>query len=978
MKRFRELVRRVRSLVLCFAVVLTMFGSLNSMHVYAEESEVEDFVTRLYNICLERDPDAGGLQGWVNSLMSGTSGADTAYGFLFSPEFIARNLCDDCYVTSLYQCFLGREPDAAGREGWVNALAGGQTRGSVFNGFVGSQEFTAICASYGIVRGTGDWSAVSVDVNGVCSECGGNGSTSASIDAVAIKEFVTRLYNVCLDRQPDAGGLQSWVNALQSGTTGVDTAYGFIFSQEFINKNLCTEHFVEYMYEAFFNRNADTAGKASWVDALNGGASRGYVVSGFAGSQEFASLCASYGIKAGNTDYSGSEFGTNGVCVECADVQSIASESGTPTDDTDTEQPAQAPAATEAPAATAQPAQAPAATEAPAATAQPTHAPEATEAPTATAQPTQAPAATAQPTQAPAATEAPAATAQPTQAPVATEAPVVTEQPTQAPTPTAVPTQAPHQHSFGAWEVTRQAACETAGVETRTCTSCGETETRAIVAAGHNYSAWTVKTAATCTTQGAEERTCSRCGETETRVIAANGHSYSAWGVKTAATCEGAGVQERTCRTCGNTETQVIAATGHNYSVWKQLKIATCTEEGEETRSCKTCGKVETRVIPTNSNHLLVVTSTIKEPTCDSVGYVNKECTRCGFVYERVLVSPLGHVYSSEYTIVEPTCTTVGSQFRQCIREGCDGRTNVTSIPATGHIWGEDIKVEATCTADGSITHECRDCGVIEQVYTLASQGHDYVYVSNGDGNCVERGTETGRCTRCSDEITRDETGELYGEHDWAVHAAVPATCTEAGLEEYSVCSRCGVKDKEPEVIPALGHDYSGAVVAASGDSQYSCNLVAERRACSHCGEHSEWQIIQSGHGHCWKETDETYNYDGQENLPVYRCEICGLKYPYTLSDGTNSELWPRSVWGILYFADLEHSVGWNGASLYTLTGRIGVDKTIEVDAPAAKPGYHFAGWRVYGSTEIIDTNPRRNDGWEYMDYVFEAVYEPD
>ena len=81
-----------------------------------------------------------------------------------------------------------------------------------------------------------------------------------------------------------------------------------------------------------------------------------------------------------------------------------------------------------------------------------------------------------------------------------------------------------HTHAFGEWTVTTPATCTVDGTETRTCSACGETETRAIPATGHTFGDWTVTTPATCTTDGVETRTCSACGETETRAIPATGH----------------------------------------------------------------------------------------------------------------------------------------------------------------------------------------------------------------------------------------------------------------------------------------------------------------------------------------------------------------------------------------------------------------------------------------------------------------------
>ena len=73
-----------------------------------------------------------------------------------------------------------------------------------------------------------------------------------------IENFVTRFYQLCLDRNPDQAGLDDWVVALLNRTqTGSSVAHGFVFSQEFTNKNTTTEEYLTVLYEAFFNRMPD-------------------------------------------------------------------------------------------------------------------------------------------------------------------------------------------------------------------------------------------------------------------------------------------------------------------------------------------------------------------------------------------------------------------------------------------------------------------------------------------------------------------------------------------------------------------------------------------------------------------------------------------------------------------------------------------------------------------------------------------------
>ena len=122
--------------------------------VCGEIDGVTAFVTRMYDVCLDRKPEAAGLADWTNRLWSHTaSGRQVALGFIFSDEFKAKKYSNMDYVEYLYKAFLGRASDTAGKADWLARMANGWTREQVFDGFVGSDEFSGICSSYGIVRG---------------------------------------------------------------------------------------------------------------------------------------------------------------------------------------------------------------------------------------------------------------------------------------------------------------------------------------------------------------------------------------------------------------------------------------------------------------------------------------------------------------------------------------------------------------------------------------------------------------------------------------------------------------------------------------------------------------------------------------------------------------------------------------------------------------------------------------------------------
>lgn len=59
-----------------------------------------------------------------------------------------------------------------------------------------------------------------------------------------------------------------WSNRLATGQAqGADIAFGFIFSDEFKNLNLCNEHYVDSMYASFFGREAGRSrkGRLGWT-----------------------------------------------------------------------------------------------------------------------------------------------------------------------------------------------------------------------------------------------------------------------------------------------------------------------------------------------------------------------------------------------------------------------------------------------------------------------------------------------------------------------------------------------------------------------------------------------------------------------------------------------------------------------------------------------------------------------------------------
>lgn len=247
-----------------------------------DRAQVEAYVTRLYRLCLGREPEPEGLKDWTDRMCSGrTTGADAARGFFFSEEFRLMNLSNDEYVERLYNVMMGRGSDWAGKTDWLYKLENGVGRMGVFKGFADSAEFDMICNSYGIKRGT-------VPLEALEGRDRNPGLTT----------FVSRMYTKALGRAYDIDGLNDWCNRIcDKKWTVTDMATtGFFESPEYLNMRHTNSEYVKVLYRTFFDREYDQEGYAYWLQKLNSGVSRREVLRGFAESQEFAQLMRSYGL----------------------------------------------------------------------------------------------------------------------------------------------------------------------------------------------------------------------------------------------------------------------------------------------------------------------------------------------------------------------------------------------------------------------------------------------------------------------------------------------------------------------------------------------------------------------------------------------------------------------------------------------------------------------------------------------------------
>lgn len=242
---------------------------------------IRSFVVRLYEDALGRTSyQESEIDYWYNALRNGEkTGAEVAQGFFFSDEFQNKNLSDEMFVEILYSVMFDRQADAGGKEDWLAKLSAGMSREYIYRGFANSQEFANVCGQYGVIQGSVSLGRYRDQNEGVTS-------------------FVNRLYVKLLDRQGEDAGIEDWCRIiLTKKDTAANVAHGFVFSQEFLNRNTSNEEFVKIMYRTFLDREYDQAGLEDWVGQLNAGVDREQVFHGFSESTEFHNLMKEYGVE---------------------------------------------------------------------------------------------------------------------------------------------------------------------------------------------------------------------------------------------------------------------------------------------------------------------------------------------------------------------------------------------------------------------------------------------------------------------------------------------------------------------------------------------------------------------------------------------------------------------------------------------------------------------------------------------------------
>jgi len=254
---------------------------------FAASAEREGLrVTMDYQQDLGRSPTPAEVKSWVDAFESGRTNEDVVAGFVGSGEYFfkhfgntsdwfasayqtlfaqAANVAGNApsylpalggtlthsaeyysgIVTSAYERYLGRGPNAAGLAGWVMLMQQGLSDEHLEASFIGSAEYI--------------------------NSHGGAGAG-----------WVKGMYHDLLGRTPSQAEIDGWVKALANGESTTDIAFGFAAGAEREGLRVTAD------YQQYLGRTPTPAEVMSWVNAfVNGSKTNEDVVAGFVGSVEY-------------------------------------------------------------------------------------------------------------------------------------------------------------------------------------------------------------------------------------------------------------------------------------------------------------------------------------------------------------------------------------------------------------------------------------------------------------------------------------------------------------------------------------------------------------------------------------------------------------------------------------------------------------------------------------------------------------------
>ncbi|MBQ7203036.1 MAG: leucine-rich repeat domain-containing protein [Eubacterium sp.] len=271
-----------------------------------------------------------------------------------------------------------------------------------------------------------------------------------------------------------------------------------------------------------------------------------------------------------------------------------------------------------------------------------------------------------------------------------------------------------------------------------------------------------------------------------------------------------------------------------------------------------------------------------------------------GYPFESLDTCPHEHTHTN--ISVAATCEGEGTE--QTICDDCEQVIRETTIPATGHTWGDPIDVDDQTEENGHVynTYQCSVCneykneivhatnitlnpddltgstdigdigsGIGDVGSTIGDIGSG-IGSGSGIGDIGDIGSGIGDITSGIDTSALDTTVYVWVDGYYTKTVVRDADCTTPGLERYK-CEVEGCGQTETHVIPSH-HTVTSWVVTKAA----TCTEDGTRTGkCTICGETVTETIKATGHSYDKDNPNQIIeNTEDGHTHKIYTCSKCG------------------------------------------------------------------------------------------------------
>ena len=506
------------------------------------------------------------------------------------------------------------------------------------------------------------------------------------------------------------------------------------------------------------------------------------------------------------------------------------------------------------------------------------------------------------------------------------------------------------------------ATCTSSGKIIKTCVNCGYQTTTHLITFGHSYGSWVVTTPAKVGVAGTEKRTCSRCGNYETRSIpaldgisgtcGANGSNLT-WTLDTTTgvlKIEGTGAMDNwtssaytpwvsyhssiktvifgegvtsignyafnaftsitsvdissTITTIGNNafyncnhlisvSMPNVTSIGDNVFYWcgslKSVSMPKVTSIGYRAfYECDSLASVSMPNIITIGEKAFYrcesLATSVDMPSVKSINnYAFSYCESLESVSMPKVTSIGNSAFSncdSLASVSMPNVTSIGSYaFSSCSSLASVDMPKVITIGENAFSYCsllESVEIPASVTSIGDKAFYNSTSSKLKKaiIYsTTATFGSTVFYNTHADFAIYGYAGSTAEAYAIAKGHTFVLIDCLYG-HDYELDSSSSsgATCTNAGLKVY-VCSTCG--ETFTETVAALGHNFSSSYTT---DKEATCTEAGSKsQHCSGCdATQNVTAIPATGHSYSVTSSAVSATCTASGKTAVEKCSSCG------------------------------------------------------------------------------------------------------